>query len=217
MRFGHAGMLKDDSFVMYDHQTDSLWVHVTGEAFFGPLTGRKLRFIPSTVTTWEQWKARYPHTRVLPGRRREGSVMGTYDGMTRTRNLGLSVLVNWKAKLYPFDALTARPVVNDTHHGEPVLVTYSRGARTATAWRRTLPGRLDRRVLTFAPAEARDRFGNRLLRDRETGSVWSWLTGKSLSGPLKGRSLAPLAYNPILNDRFAVFYPHAPVWAGGPP
>ena len=111
LRFGHAGILMDDSFVMYDHGTDSLWVHVTGTAYFGPLKGKRLKFIPSTVTTWEAWKQRFPQTRVLPGTPRHGSTLGTYDGMRKTRGLGLAVVVRFKAKLYPLDVLAAHPVI----------------------------------------------------------------------------------------------------------
>lgn len=76
LSFGHAGILCGNSFVMYDRQTRSLWVHVTGRAESGPLQGKRLTFVPSTVTTWQQWRAAYPHARVLPGRR-SGSFMGT--------------------------------------------------------------------------------------------------------------------------------------------
>lgn len=207
LSFGHAGMLFKNSFLFYDHQTNSIWVHVTGEAFHGPLKGKKLKFMPSTVTTWEKWKARYPQTLVLPGRRSE-TFMGIYDGMTTTRGLGLSVVVRFKAKLYPFAALLKRPVVNDRFNGVAVLVVYSKGAKTATAWKRVLDGRR----LTFSRAEAKDRFGNRLLRDRETGSIWSWLTGEAVSGPLRGRRLGQLTYHPILNDRFKAFYQKAPIF-----
>ena len=207
LRFGHAGMLYQNSFMMYDHQTNSIWVHVTGEAFHGPLQGKKLKFMPSTVTTWEKWKERYPRTRVLPGLRSE-SFMGTYDGMTSPRNLGLSVVVRFKAKLYPFATLLKTPVVNDRFNGVSVLVVYAGGAKTATAWKRELDGRR----LTFSLAEEKDRFGNRLLRDGETGSVWSWLTGEAVSGPLRGKRLGQLAYNPILNDRFKAFYREGPIF-----
>jgi hypothetical protein len=209
LNFGHAGMLYQNSFLMYDQQTESIWIQVTGEAFHGPLKGKKLKLMPSTVTTWEKWKERYPHSLVLPGRRSE-NFMGVYDGMATTRGLGLSVVVRFKAKLYPFEILAGRPVVNDRFNGVAVLVVYSSGARTATAWNRSLDGRL----LRFSMAKAKDRFGNRLLRDRETGSVWSWLTGEAVSGPLRGRRLGQLSYNPILNDRFKAFYPKGPVYEG---
>ena len=32
LRFGHEGVLYENSFIMYDKGTESLWVHVTGEA-----------------------------------------------------------------------------------------------------------------------------------------------------------------------------------------
>ncbi len=209
LRFGHAGILMDDSFVMYDHGTDSLWVHVTGTAVQGPLKGKKLKFIPSTVTTWEAWKQRFPQTKVLPGVPRHGSALGTYDGMRKTRGLGLAVLVRFKAKLYPLDVLARHPVINDHVQGTPVLVVYSAKSRTATAWSR----RVGSRLLTFTLAKTRDRFGNRLVRDRETGSTWSWLNGEAVSGPLRGTLLPQLTYNPILNDRFKVFYKGAPVFS----
>lgn len=215
LRMGHAGMLYENSFVMYDHQTDSLWIHVTGEAFFGPLKGKKLAFIPSTVTTWEKWRERYPHTLVLPGRRRE-TFMGVYDGFHSLRNLGLSVVVRFRAKLYPLETLALHPLLNDVFLGQPVLVVYSDRERTATAWSRTVEhparGRLD---LRFVWSPRRDSLGNRLLEDRETGSVWSWLTGEAVSGILAGTRLPQLTYNPILIDRFRIFYPGAPVYAPG--
>jgi hypothetical protein len=207
LKFGHAGMLFQNSFLMYDHQTESIWIHVTGEAFHGPLKGKKLKFMPSTVTTWEKWKERYPQSLVLPGRRSE-TFMGIYDGMASTRGLGLAVVVRFKGKLYPFDTLLKTPVVNDRFNGVAVLVVYSSGAKTATAWNRKLDGRL----LTFSLAEEKDRFGNRLVRDGETGSTWSWLAGEAVSGPLRGRRLGQLAYNPILNDRFKAFYREGPIF-----
>jgi hypothetical protein len=100
-RFGHSGILYEKSFVMYDRKTESLWVHVTGRAEAGPLKGKQLPFFPSTVTTWARWRASYPNTLVLPGRRRDG-FMGTYDGLNQPADLGLAAVVRFKGKLYPF-------------------------------------------------------------------------------------------------------------------
>jgi hypothetical protein len=200
LSFGHSGILFGNSFVMYDRKTESLWVHVTGRAESGPMQGKRLTFFPSTVTTWQQWKAAYPHTRVLPGHRR-GGFMGTYNGLTDRDALGLAVVVNFKGKLYPFRALAGAPVVNDRFEATPLLVYYSPRDGTAVAWTRRVEGR----ELTF---EA----GAGGLRDRETGSRWSWLRGEAVEGRLKGRQLDPVSYNPILVDRFRVFYPEGPVF-----
>ena len=50
---------------MYDHQTESLWLQVKRRAVTGPMTGAKLKRLPSTVTSWEKWRKRYPQTKVL--------------------------------------------------------------------------------------------------------------------------------------------------------
>ena len=209
LSFGHAGILYEQSFIMYDRQTESLWVHVTGEAAFGPLKGKRLEFMPSTVTSWANWKKNYPHTRVLPGYRR-GGFMGTYVGPFRSDILGLAVVVKLKGKLYPYQVLKRQNLVNDEFNGAKVVVFYSPEDATGTAWRRELDGR----VLTFEQSDRKDALGNVLLRDKETGSLWSWLRGEAVEGQLKGRTLRQLLYNPILNDRFSAFYPGAPIYEG---
>jgi hypothetical protein len=200
LSFGHAGILLENSFVMYDRGTDSLWVHVTGRAVWGPLKGEQLEFVPSTVTTWQQWKSAHPHTLVLPGYRR-GGFMGTYHGLTAPADLGLAVVVRFRGKLYPFAALDATPVLNDRFEGVPLLIYWSKVEGTAVAWRRVAGGR----ELTF---EERDG----VLRDRETASRWSWLRGEAVSGRLSGARLEPVSYNPILVERFRAFYADGPVY-----
>lgn len=199
LSFGHAGILFENSFVMYDRRTESLWVHVTGRAVWGLLKGKQLTFVPSTVTTWQQWKAAHPHTQVLPGYRR-GGFMGTYHGLTRPEDLGLAVVVRFRGKLYPFAVLNATPVLNDRFEGVPLLIYWSKAEGTAVAWRRTAGGH----ELTFE-----QRAGE--LRDRETGSRWSWLRGEALSGRLRGARLEPVSHNPILVERFRAFYAGAPI------
>lgn len=140
--------------------------------------------------------------------------MGTYEGleeesfMTRLlgSDLGLSVVVAFKAKLYPFEKLEEKQVVNDQFNGKDLLVVYSTNAKSATAWERQVEGK----ILTFELADKKDSLGGTLLRDNETQSYWSWLTGEAVEGPLKGKHLKQVAYNPILNDRFHAFYPGAP-------
>ena len=49
--------------VMYDHETGSYWFQVVGEAIVGPLTGKRLKMLPSMTVTWGQWKGL--HTPIL--------------------------------------------------------------------------------------------------------------------------------------------------------
>lgn len=194
---------------MYDRKTESLWVHVTGRAETGKMKGKQLKFIPSTVTSWEKWKQNYPHTKVLPGYRR-GGFMGTYEGLWEGGNdkLGVVVLVRFKGKLYPFEVLKQHLVVNDHFNGKDILVIYSKKANSATAWLRQVKGQ----SLTFQQTNKRDAHGNMLLRDEQTQSLWSWLIGEAVAGKLKGQQLEQLSYNPILNERFKAFYPDGPIF-----
>jgi len=66
LSFGHAGILHRNSFVMYDRETESLRVRVTGKAAYGPRKGWQLKAMPASVTQWMDWKRDYPRTRVLP-------------------------------------------------------------------------------------------------------------------------------------------------------
>ena len=50
---------------MYDHQTESLWLQVRRRAVTGPMTGTKLKRLPSTVTSWKKWRRKHPQTEVL--------------------------------------------------------------------------------------------------------------------------------------------------------
>jgi hypothetical protein len=60
-----SGKLWRNSLIMMDEETKTLWSHVSGEALSGPLAGRQLEAIPSVQTTWQEWVAAHPETRVL--------------------------------------------------------------------------------------------------------------------------------------------------------
>ena len=65
LTFGVSGRLWKDALVMYDHQTESLWGHVIGEAIHGELLGSRLETYPAVQTTWKAWKKSHPDTKVL--------------------------------------------------------------------------------------------------------------------------------------------------------
>ena len=50
---------------MYDHQTESLWSHVTGEAIKGVMKGTFLETYPVTQTNWKSWLEMHPDTKTL--------------------------------------------------------------------------------------------------------------------------------------------------------
>ncbi len=60
-----SGKLWRNSLIMQDKETGSLWSHVTGECLEGEYVGTQLKMIPMVQTSWSQWSADHPQTRVL--------------------------------------------------------------------------------------------------------------------------------------------------------
>jgi hypothetical protein len=60
-----SGKLWRNSLIMQDKETGSLWSHVTGVCLEGEYKGTQLEMIPVVQTTWSQWVADHPETRVL--------------------------------------------------------------------------------------------------------------------------------------------------------
>ena len=63
--FGVSGLLYNSDVLLYDKKTESLWSQIMGEAVAGKLLGEKLNPIPISHTTWRDWLARHPKTKVL--------------------------------------------------------------------------------------------------------------------------------------------------------
>ncbi len=85
--FGVSGKLWRDALLMYDHQTRSLWSHITGQAVEGTCQGKQLKILISMPKiTWQVWKTNYPETKVLsvaynpnhPGQQREDEIQDRY-------------------------------------------------------------------------------------------------------------------------------------------
>ncbi len=198
LTFGVSGKLYANGLVMYDHQTESLWSHVRGEALTGPLAGTRLTPLPAMHTTWGAWRRLHPKTLVLdPARspyRRDYS-RDPYEGYDSTEKAGVLEAKTRESRLtpkqfvvgvrrggwtkaYPFAALSRTPVVNDDVGG-PVLVVFDEATATAAVFERQAGGR----TLTFEAANPPR------VRDRETGTLWHGLTGEALEGLLAGHRL----------------------------
>ena len=96
--FGNQGALYKGAMTWYDHATGSVWSQPLGEAIAGPLAGSSLELMPSQLTTWRQWLAANPHSRVLVS-----DIPSTpYSGRRPGEDHVAGVVVNGQAAAWPY-------------------------------------------------------------------------------------------------------------------
>ncbi len=77
--FGVSGLLYNSNVLMYDRggKPESLWSQLKTKGVSGPGLDQALKTLPVELTTWNDWKTRYPETEVLSqntGHQRDYSV-----------------------------------------------------------------------------------------------------------------------------------------------
>ncbi|AFK19378.2 DUF3179 domain-containing protein [Haloferax mediterranei ATCC 33500] len=210
--FGVSGYLWMSDLVMYDVRTESLWSQVLATAIRGERTGDTLSLIPSTISTWGEWKASHPDTEVLVpppvsdtirGRQSRSYDVNPYSSYRQSGRVGIGfndevdermhpktsvigITAGGVARAYPLDAVKNAGVVNDTVGELPVVVASSTDG-TLVAYVR----RIDGSVAEF------ERDGSALVA---AGSRWDLLTGRALDGSHEGATLTRA------NDRSPMFW-----------
>jgi hypothetical protein len=189
--------------LMYDHQTDSLWSQVSGEALSGPMAGAKLDSLPAVHTTWQAWSGEYPHTLVVS---KEASPYGHYiedhmveyyhsertglrpplhrDKTLRSKETVLGLVVDGRAAAYPYNILRSIKVLQDTLAQTQLVIFYDEGSDRG----RPFLNSVNNISLSFFVQDG-------LFKDRQTLSTWSGLTGRAKAGALHGRQLQALPYS----------------------
>ncbi len=147
--FGVSGLLYNSDVLLYDRQTESLWSQLKMQAVSGKRLGEKLTLLAASHTSWADWRARYPHTRVLStetGHRRDyqRDPYQDYAKQRRTyfpvanqnsryhpKEMVIGVVQGDSVKVWPFAELakTGRVIV-DTLGPEAVTVIFNAHART---------------------------------------------------------------------------------------
>ena len=206
LTFGFEGIWQGTA-LLYDHQTESLWMHITGECIRGPHAGTFLAPIDSgRHTTWADWRRTHPQTEVLaedPALADSGSKHGYFpragarsgqayfpptfpgtiqdsDARLAPADLVYGVVVGEVARAYPFVQLAGRGIVEERVGDVEVTVWFDRASRSAAAYDR----RLDGRTLSF---EADDGQPGSVV-DKDTRSRWS-MEGVCTAGARKGKRL----------------------------
>ena len=153
--FGSSGFLYRSNKLMYDRETNSLWNQFTGQPVVGALTHSRivLKTRPVAITTWQNWLARHPDTKVLSldtGYTRDYTPGRPYAEYFASPDTMFPVLVDdtrLDTKDYVF-ALRQEPgekawalslfedgaVINDTAGETPVVLIGDAATRTVRAY-----------------------------------------------------------------------------------
>lgn len=188
--FGHEGVLYNKSFVMYDRETESLWVHTTGRSVKGELRGLELEFLPSEIVSWSVWRDRHPDTLVLDRGGESEGFMGTFAMDEDFEDFGVSVGDGSNPVLYPLSIFPGHGVVND---GTKVVV-YLADTQTLRAFESD--GR------TYQMLESG------VLSDGAS-NTWSAISGKTMSG--SAGDLKRIVATAWKLNRWGGFYPEGRV------
>lgn len=201
LTFGFHGIWQGVA-VLYDKETKSLWMHLSGECIDGPLEGAKVDLITGRHVQWREWKRDHPMTRVMAedlsfltryspekaARRGQDffpnvflSTIDDRDDRLSPSSLLYGIKTATATRAYPFTELTKLPagILNDTIGEEPVVILFESDTRSAAAHSR----KLDEQTLVFQrdPAgflvdvESKSRF------DRDGVCVEGLYQGKRLS------------------------------------
>ena len=239
LNFGTTGNVRLSNLIMWDDQTESWWQQADGQAIVGEYAGRFLDFVPAYTTSIAEFAASWPDGVVLSpasGNPNYWQAYGStqYVGYDSPNNppylfrgrpddrLGpteriLGVEIGDSVVAFPFGRLQNERVVHTTVGGEPIVVFWKSGTRSALDEEEIAlshdPGsaaafdpRVDGRALEFT-IDGDD------VQDTETGSTWTVL-GIATDGPLAGTRLSPVSAENGLWFAWAAFKPHTEIYSG---
>jgi hypothetical protein len=121
------------------------------------------------------------------------------SGGPKKRVLGIRVA--GRARAYPYEALRARPVINDEIDGLPVLIWFDPETQTGTAFLRTT-GEI---VLSFTS----DVVNPGIIIDGESGSRWDATSGSAVDGPMKGNQLPSIVTTSAFEIGWYDYFPNS--------
>ncbi len=157
LSFGSSGLLYRSNKLMYDQSTNSLWNQFTGKPAVGTLARAdlKLNARPIVTTTWKQWLATHPDTRVLDintGHDRDyqpGKPYGDYfaspdlrfpaatDKQQGKPKSELYVLrISGAEKAWPLELFKRGAVINDQAGALKLVLIGNAKTKTVRAYRR---------------------------------------------------------------------------------
>jgi Protein of unknown function (DUF3179) len=122
-------------------------------------------------------------------------------GEIEENEIVMGVVVEGRAKAYPTSILAFHHIIQHQVGGRPLLITFCGRCHSGVVFDPVVKGRL----LKFVPHGLRH--GSMMMRDKETGSIWSHVTGEAVEGPHKGVSLDIISSNQVTWKEWLKSYP----------
>jgi hypothetical protein len=237
LTFGVSGKLLENTLVLYDRQTGSLWSQLYGGAIAGELTGSSLGVFPSLHTEWAAWQALHPDSQVLSKRLTcDQFDCGTYatnprgsydvDPYESYYNTPYEGIVNFQIPREAGAAERKARVLGVRVGGQARAYPFSILEKTAlindeisgvpvVVWfdLDTKTGAAyvriaEERQLSFQ-ADTKD---PAILIDEQTGSQWQAATGEAISGPLRGTQLPGLVATSAFEFGWFGYFPQSEIY-----
>lgn len=227
VEFGVSGNLYGSAMIMYDRTTESWFWQVSGTGIVGELTDLRLEMLPSTLTSFDEFRAAHPTGSVLSREtgfnRNYGQnpyvwydtsspflFRGERDGRLSAMERVVTVERNGAAAAFPFSSLVEAPVVYAEVGGDEIVVLYRPGAVSPLDEGDIVDGRDVGSSGVYLPVASGERLTFEPVaegfRDQETRSTWN-LLGEAIAGPLSGERLEPVVHGNHFWFSWAVYQP----------
>ena len=188
---GNHGALWGNAMTWWDTETGSVWSQPVGEAILGPLAGERLELLPSSLSTWADWKASHPDTLAL-------DVESGSDGFD-LEDMAIVVELGPSSVAYPITELRGLGVVNDVVNDVPVAVVLDPESDTWRVYSR----RLDSETIEL------DLLDGELV---ETDGTKSFDISRGLALDAGGQSLDQLPGFTSFPRDYVTFFPTGAFW-----
>ncbi len=216
LSLGVLGNLYLGDLIMYDRETDSSFLQLSGDAFSGALKGTKLTpAFSSERITFSKLKEipnalvmapvkEMDYYRVFEDQNKSAMVglmtlkMKNIEPDKRLVPLtrGIGITVQKQNAFFTLSQLERVGVVNENVGGWALAATYSSRTQQYSVWRRHVRGQM----LTFEVAEGG-------FRDRETQTLWND-SGLAVEGTLKNEQLIIPEFVRVYWYNWAAIYPN---------
>ncbi len=167
-----------DSIVVVDESTGSLWSPLATLGIRGQHAGKSLTLLPITLTTWKNWQAAVPATKVIdrPSEANPAAVKVAVEPSNKGAEFVVVVSDGTQATKVAYLDLKNKGVV--VTNQSTIVLMFDPKTSTVHAFRNQVEGK----ALRFT-------ISDQLIVDQDSQSTWDPTTGRATTGPLASKSL----------------------------